>query len=76
MTLLPCPFCGVPPFEEHFPTLHIIQCESCGIRMYGKGIMSDATTTPHDDRGTVSFTGPGTLAHQEALRKRWNTRYS
>ena len=71
--LLPCPFCGSEPHEAQYPTLHVIECKRCGIQIAGKGIMSDAPCEPVGD-GTVRFTGPGTLGHQEELRKRWNTR--
>lgn len=35
--LKPCPFCGVRPAQSVYPTLYVIECQSCGIRMSGHG---------------------------------------
>ncbi|MDE2103686.1 MAG: hypothetical protein KGL39_40990 [Patescibacteria group bacterium] len=72
--LLGCPFCGGKPYEEQFPTLHVIGCKTCGYSIAGKGIMSDAEIEPCGN-GMVKFVSGGTLEHQTHNRAKWNTRW-
>ena len=72
--LLACPFCGGEPYEEQFPTLHVIGCKACAYSLAGKGIMADAETEPCGN-GMVKFVSGGTLEHQTRNREKWNTRW-
>jgi hypothetical protein len=72
--LQPCPFCGGEPYEEQFPTMHVIGCKTCAYSHAGKGIMSDVQTEPCGN-GLVMFVAGGTLEHQTLNRAKWNTRW-